>query len=379
MSKTKVLFLAANPLQNNILSLDEEIRAITEKIRLSDHRDSLDLISRWAVRPDDLLQILNELKPHIVHFSGHGTSGGEIYLADNSRNAHPVSASALQRLLSTLKDNIRLVVLNACYSKIQAEAITNVIDCAIGMNAPVRDDAAIIFAGSLYRAIGFGRSIREAFEQGLAAVSLHNLKGVDTPELITRHGVDPAHIILVGQTEPIESYHRVSQTISDSPGSIQAGRDVTINRIGADAPNGRDHYTRGLQYLRQRLYDLAIPSFLKAVELMPEDADAYYYLALGLMRGARPKALLHNDAKQIEKYLNTAIRLGAKAKHYYLAAILNYDYYAGNGLSIPQPGFRQLLDKAAAAPKESEEIELLLNNIVLRDERLVAFIKQNST
>jgi tetratricopeptide (TPR) repeat protein len=379
MSRTRVLFLAANPIKKNILSLDEEIRAINEKIRMSDHRDSLDLISAWAVRPDDLLQMLNQHKPHIVHFSGHGSSDGNIVLVDNNRNPQSVSAGVLQKLFSTLKDNIQLVVLNACYSKIQAEAITKVIDCAIGMNASFADDSAIVFAGSVYRAIGFGRSIKEAFEQGLVAVSLNSLKGEDTAELITRSGVDPGRIILVTQPERIESPDTGSQAMTNSAGSIQAGRDLIINRIGPDPPDGREHYTQGLRYLRQKLYDLAIPSFLKALELMPENADAYYYLALALIRGARPKTLLHNDAKQIEKYLSTAIRLGAKAKHYYLAAILNYDYYASNGLSIPEPNFEQLLRSAAVVRKEPDEIELMLNNIVLRDEALIAFIKQNST
>ena len=56
MSKTKVLFLDANPIKKNILSLDEEIRAITEEIRTSDHSFFGDMISPWAARIDGLLQ-----------------------------------------------------------------------------------------------------------------------------------------------------------------------------------------------------------------------------------------------------------------------------------------------------------------------------------
>ena len=377
MSKTKVLFLAANPIKKNMLKLDEEIRTVSEKIRMSDYRDSLELISAWATRPDDLLQALNQHRPHIVHFSGHGTSEGEIVLVDNNRNPQFVSAATLQRLFSTLKDNIQLVVLNACYSKTQAEAITGVIDCAIGMNKAVGDDAAIVFAASLYRSIGFGRSIREAFDQGTVAVSLHNLSGDDTPQLIARTGVDPARIVLVQATKTVETYDAVPQTIASSPGSIQAGRDVTIT-LGADTPNGPAQFATGLRYLRQRLYDLAIPCFLKAIEAMPDDADSYYYLALSLIKGARPKMLLDRDVKRIEQYLNTAICIQPKAKHYYLAAILNYDYYAANGLSTPRPGFNDLLRSATLAPKESGEVEVLLNSIILRDDQLISFIRQSS-
>jgi SMODS-associated and fused to various effectors sensor domain/CHAT domain len=205
----------------------------------------LDLISAWAVRPDDLLQTLNQHKPHVVHFSGHGTSDGEIILADNIGNPQPVSAHALQELFSTLKDNIRLVVLNACYSKIQAEAITTVIDCAIGMNAPVGDDAAIVFASALYGAIGFGRSIDAAFEQGKVAVSLNNLKGENTPELIPRSGVDPAGIILVSLEEPPESE---SSSIPLDPalgnGTLES-RPKSQGTAGSAPPNRDDERTSG--------------------------------------------------------------------------------------------------------------------------------------
>ena len=47
----------------------------------------------------------------------------------------PVRQDALVELFGVLPDNIRVVVLNACHSRPQAEAISQFIDCAIGMNA----------------------------------------------------------------------------------------------------------------------------------------------------------------------------------------------------------------------------------------------------
>jgi hypothetical protein len=91
MNKIKVLFLTANPLKD--LGLDIEMRSITEKIRASEHRECLELILSSAVRPDDLLQLLNEHKPHIVHFSGHGSPTGEIVLVDDNGNPKAVTAS----------------------------------------------------------------------------------------------------------------------------------------------------------------------------------------------------------------------------------------------------------------------------------------------
>src|SRR5215813_10360392 len=73
MEKVKVLFLASNPLQQSRLALDEEARVITAQIRSADHRDAIELITAWAVRRDDLQQLLLQHRPHILHFSGHGT------------------------------------------------------------------------------------------------------------------------------------------------------------------------------------------------------------------------------------------------------------------------------------------------------------------
>src|SRR4051795_12690794 len=104
MNKVKVLFLAANPAGTRPLQLDEEIRQITAKIRAAEYRDSLELVSRWAVRPDDLLQALLEVKPHVVHFSGHGSPAAELILLDEQGNSKPVSQEALVHLFKTLKD-----------------------------------------------------------------------------------------------------------------------------------------------------------------------------------------------------------------------------------------------------------------------------------
>jgi hypothetical protein len=158
----------------------------------------LELITKWAARPDDLLQALNQHRPHVVHFSGHGSATEEIILLDNrTREPKPVSKAALVSLFRALKDNIRVVVLNACFSKPQAEAITGEIDCAIGMARAIGDDAAITFAASFYRAIGFGRSVKQAFDQGVAALLLDGSTEDQTPVLMSRADTESDKVYLI--------------------------------------------------------------------------------------------------------------------------------------------------------------------------------------
>jgi len=197
--KIKVLFLASNPASGGTshLALDEEIREISNRIRATEHRERIELVSWWAVRPTDLLLALNEHRPHIVHFSGHGSQAEEIFLTDDDGTHKAVSKSALVALFQTLKDNVRVVVLNACYSQPQAEAISEIIDCAVGMKKAVGDIAAINFAAWFYGAIAFGRSIQEAFDQGKTALLLQGIPEHNTPNLLVREGVDPRKILLI--------------------------------------------------------------------------------------------------------------------------------------------------------------------------------------
>lgn len=197
VSKCKILLFAACPQKTKQLALDKEVREIETKIHMADYRDNLQLISKWAVRPDDLLQGLNQHRPHVVQFSGHGLPYQGILLLDANDQPKLVSKAAIERLFRTMAGNIRLVVLSACYSELQARAIIAHIDCAIGMGWNISDRAAITFAASLYRAIGFGRSVENAFEQGCTALMLEGIGEEQMPQLLARDGVDPDQIFLV--------------------------------------------------------------------------------------------------------------------------------------------------------------------------------------
>ena len=118
-----VLFLAANPTGTTHLDLNEEFNAIDNEIESCKFRDNFNLEQRFALRADEISKQLLKHNPQIVHFSGHGSEAGEIILQDITvRNPLPVGTLAITKLFSVLKDNIRCVVLNACYSEIQAHA-----------------------------------------------------------------------------------------------------------------------------------------------------------------------------------------------------------------------------------------------------------------
>ena len=65
----------------------------------------------------------------------------------------------------------------------------------------IGDDAARTFAAQFYSAIGFGKSVNEAFEQAKAALMLENIPEEDTPELFVADGLDASELYIVRPAE----------------------------------------------------------------------------------------------------------------------------------------------------------------------------------
>jgi hypothetical protein len=182
---TRILFLASDPTNTSRLRLGEEFREISEQLMLALGRDYFDLLlPQLSLRPKDIARVLLNTKPHIVHFSGHGDSEGALCFEDNNGQVYLVQPEALAALFEQLADQVQCVVLNACYSEIQARAISKHIGYVIGMNKAVSDRAAIAFSLGFYQALGAGRSIDEAFRFGCVQMQLHGLPEHLTPVLI---------------------------------------------------------------------------------------------------------------------------------------------------------------------------------------------------
>jgi len=194
-----VLFIASNPNNQSQLKLDEEIRAITTKIRESKYRDSLELKSIWATQPMDLLQAINEHKPTIVHFSGHGSSNDELILQDDLGNSKAVSLDTIITMFKVVSSGIKLIVFNTCHSYNQANKITEHIPSAIGMNTSIGDKSAMIFSSQLYSAIGFGNNIENSFNQAKVAMMFEESHEENTPELYIQDGINGEELVLVRQ------------------------------------------------------------------------------------------------------------------------------------------------------------------------------------
>lgn len=187
VSITKILLLASNPKEMTKLRLEEEARDIEEGLRRAKDRDRFLFKSRWAVCPEDIRRGILDFSPNVVHFSGHGVEeDGGLIFENEAGQAQPVSPKALSGLFRLFSKHVRCVVLNACYSKIQADAIAQHINFVVGMQREIKDRSAIAFSVGFYDALGASRSIEEAYDFGCNAIHLKGLEEQHIPILKKR-------------------------------------------------------------------------------------------------------------------------------------------------------------------------------------------------
>jgi hypothetical protein len=182
-------------------------------------------VTRWAAEPIDLLRELRKLRPTVVHFSGHGQKAGStpssdppvpqcmdhetghriqaaaggLYFQAADGRAQLVPASAIEQTFGATGSSVKLVVLSACYSAPQAEALLAHVGCVVGMSGAIRGDAARIFAVGFYGGIAERESVAVAFRHGRAAISLEGLRDEEQPQLRVRDGIDASKLILAMQ------------------------------------------------------------------------------------------------------------------------------------------------------------------------------------
>jgi len=236
----KILFLSANPKDISRIRLDEEVREVDQKIRGGEFRDQLVLIPHFAVRPGDLQETLLRHRPHVLHFSGHGSATRGIVLEDNAGNTKLVSPAALAALFSAIRDNLRIVLLNACHTSVQAEVITQTVDFTIGMRKEIGDRSAIVFSAAFYRALAFGRSVQESFDLGVGALMLEGIPEEQTPALLPRKGVNASQVYLLSP-EAV----REQPTGRGPQGLPQTGQHGSVNLKDTHVNSGRDAVITG--------------------------------------------------------------------------------------------------------------------------------------
>jgi len=259
----KILILAANPKNTVRLRLDQEVRDIEEGLQLAAQRDKFTLQQKWAVRSQDIRRAVLDFRPNIIHFSGHGSETEGLSFEDEVGKEKFVTAEALAEFFKLFANDVECVLLNACYSEVQANAIAQHIDYVIGMNQAIADKAALEFAVGFYDALARynpqsdgDSAIEFAFNVARSSILLAGVSGASIPVLINNPNRKPKDTTNLRRMNPAIKHYsgklkmKICQRLIQDWQGLADYFDIPLEQRASFEP-GRQPY-RIWEWLEQR-------------------------------------------------------------------------------------------------------------------------------
>ncbi|WP_426122466.1 CHAT domain-containing protein [Pararhizobium sp. PWRC1-1] len=212
--KLRVLYLTSNPeateteyttpdgvavKESYWLRTEAEVRQVKNALRGSKYRDLIELEHKPAATFQDLLDGINDHRPHIVHFSGHG-GGQSVFLENGSADAPEARALPFDLLMEVLASTDSppiMLVMNACDTLDGAEMILPAVPVVVAMAEPIGDAAASVFATQFYAAIAGAQSVGSALRQAKASMRAALFEDANLPQHVARDGINVDSLILV--------------------------------------------------------------------------------------------------------------------------------------------------------------------------------------
>ncbi|MFN8439283.1 MAG: SUMF1/EgtB/PvdO family nonheme iron enzyme [Caldilineaceae bacterium] len=191
----RILAMVAAPINLPALDVTAEKQRVEQAVAnlQADGRVELHWLSGETAL--DLQSALRKGPWHIFHFIGHGDfdplrdEGYVVLCNPRNRQAEPLYATQLARLLAAQSNHLRFVLLNACdsgrgsssdiFSSTAETLINRDLPAVLAMQYSITDDAATLFAQHLYESLADGlpidRSVAEA-RNALALADSQNLE-----------------------------------------------------------------------------------------------------------------------------------------------------------------------------------------------------------
>ena len=187
--KIRILVLSTSHGARASALIEDEAKKIFERLQEGPCRDRFEFYNHPALRPSDLQKLLLMYEPHIIHFSGRGSQLRRVLSDGIQARGGGINHPALVEVFALYNSHVRLVLLNSGFSRAQARSLSEVINYSIGAGKGVGEKTGLIFSRAFYRALGFGKSVREAFASAKAELALTRLPRSRGIELFVRNGV----------------------------------------------------------------------------------------------------------------------------------------------------------------------------------------------
>ena len=120
----------------------------------------------------------------------------------------------------------------------------------------------------------------------------------------------------------------------------------------------------GICHYKNGMYSLAQKAFEQAIDVAPENVNAYYYAALSLLNGKRPYMQTLQKIKKVVEMLEAAISIQAEGRVYYFLYLIQKDFFDKKHLRTPYSSL-ELKNNAMENAVTDEEINELEKNLAI--------------
>jgi len=198
----KVLYSGSK--KSSDLDLEASYQSLSKGLNKHIKNGTLKFIKHLSINTSNIFDVLLKYQPSVFHFTGK-QDGGDIRITDEDNHITTVSDLELAGYLTSFGDNIKLAVIDTCYSFNCAKSISDVVDFAIGVEDSIYDCDADKFYKVFYNALCSGHSIKDAVGQATASLKFLKvpLKGI--PVLFSKKSADPTKSYFATKNQFIEN------------------------------------------------------------------------------------------------------------------------------------------------------------------------------
>ena len=304
----RILVLSANP-NGDLKNLNREIRDLKDALERLNEFEAEDYL---AVSRNELQILIAENSPQFVHFCGHGAGEGGLVFENKDGQIQFASTETIAEIFETFSSEydqnpINCVLLNACYSEVQAKAIVKHINYVVGISGAILDKAAYYFSLGFYGGLAAGKSIEQSYRMGCIEIRQlideTNTQSTQIRKLVFDGEVEPSHEQL-----PILEYNKPILLIKETN---------SVNPVSPDRPL---EFTEYVEYIEQEIDRKAYKDDVRAAYDNFGQFSAQNVVPVSKSEDSQRKILL-SKVKQfwIEGFLQpslqgaTALPLGMKA------------------------------------------------------------------
>lgn len=159
MQKIKILLVAAVPPAER-----GEAALLKQKLTAEPCGRCFEVVALRAVKVDNVIEAVKNLRPDIVHFCGECTAKGDFVFADDDGTTSDwCSKSSLLKKMAQAVDEIRLVYFNGAVKDSELATAQGKIAVLIGMQQRGETVISKKFVVPFYMALGFGNPVGFAF------------------------------------------------------------------------------------------------------------------------------------------------------------------------------------------------------------------------